>query len=763
MRYGAPVTPISEQARTTTATEPPGVLLVTKLRRPPRSAKLVVRSRLVEDLSRDPLPKLTLVDAPPGWGKTTLILDWLAADRRSERFAWLALDTRDNDSARFWTYVVAALRTVEPALGQQALTALQVPGKDVAAFVLPSLLNEIQELREPIVLVLDDYHAVSETAIHNSVAWLVEHLLPMLRLVIASRHDPPLPLPRLRARRELTEIRADALSFRLEEASVLLNEVLGLDLPSADVARLRDRTEGWAAGLCLAALSLEGRVDATRFIEEFAGDDRHIVGYLGEEVLSQQPEAVRAFLLQTSILDRLSGPLCDAVTQTEGSARMLERIERANLFLVPLDEKRRWYRYHQLFADLLRLELGLGEMESVHDLHRRASGWLRTNGFPTEAIHHATAAGDYEDAAELIALHWSEFLQRGELGTVGRWLDELPSDAVLDDPRLCLIRAWIAVNQGSVDEIDGWVEAAGEAAEAFGERDAAAYEAAAGMLRCIHRYMKGDVGGAIEVARRARELEPIEQAPWRSVGCPVMGIALFWQGDPAGAARTLDDAIGRARRSGNNLAVIHGNSCLAAIHAERGEVDDAARFAETALRLGEAHGLGDHWATTMAHVAVASTLERSGRLEDAGAETAQAVELSQRGVALAEIAYALLAHARTRQRLGDPEDANRLVREARRAIESCRDPGILTELLTRTEHIVGAPRRSRPASDGEGLTERELTVLRLLPSELTLAEIARSLYLSRNTVKTHARSIYRKLDVATRDAAVASARERGLL
>jgi LuxR family maltose regulon positive regulatory protein len=757
---------VGEQPRALTGVVPEvsAVLVLTKLRPPPRSERLVPRTRLIDALSRDPLPKVTLVDAPAGWGKTTLILDWLSADRELRRFAWLALDAGDNDTARFWTYVVESLRTVEPALGEQALSALQVPGMNVTAFVLPTLLNELQDLGEPIVLVLDDYHSVTNREIHQSMAALVAHIPPTLRLVVASRQDPPLPLPALRARRELAEIRADALSFRLEEAGLLLNDVLGLDLASADVSRLRERTEGWAAGLCLAALSLDGRPDAGRFIEEFAGDDRHVVGYLGEEVLGLQPEDVRNFLLRTSILDRLSAPLCDAVTQADCSAEMLERVERANVFLIPLDEKRHWYRYHQLFADLLRLEMGLGQREPVEELHRRASAWLRQNGFISEAIRHATAAGDYEEAADLIADQWSAFLQRGELGTVGHWLDALPPDTVLSDPRLCLTRAWVAVNQGGVAEIDRWIEAAEQAAKGFGEEDAPTYEAAAGMLRCIHRYMEGDVGGAIEVARRARELEPFELAPWRSVGCPVMGIALFWQGDHRRAVDTLDGAIERARRSGNHLAVIHGNSCLAAIHAEQGKAAEAANFAETALRLGHEHGLADHWATTMAHVASARVLEHEGRLEDARVETEQAVELSRRGVVLGEISYALLAHARTRHSAGDVDGARRLVAEARQTIEACRDPGILAELLAAAERSMRTPHRTRrPLSERDELTNRELAVLRLLPTDLTLAEIARSLYLSRNTVKTHARSIYRKLDVATREAAVASARELGLL
>ncbi len=623
--------------------------LATKLQPPPVRPRLVARPRLLDLLSAEPLPKVTLVDAPPGWGKTTLVTEWIASDVAGHRFAWLALDREDNDPARFWTYLVEALRTAEPQLGVAALTSLRVPSANVVDVVLPNLINELDKLTDAIVLVLDDYHLVGSREIHDGMEFLVEHLPSTLKLVLVTRSDPRLPLPVLRVRGELAEVRAEHLRFSEQETAELLNEMLGLSLDADQVAQLQGRTEGWAAGLHLAALSLRGRTDAREFIAAFAGDDRHVIDYLGSEVLASLSEEVRRFVLRTSILDRFCASLCEAVTGAEGSARTLAGIESSNLFLVPLDAKRRWYRYHHLFAELLRHELQQAEPELVSSLHRRAAVWLKHAGHVSESIHHSTLAGDFADAADLIALHWSAFLQRGRLGTVAGWLEALPSAVVAEDPRLCLTRAWIAVNEGRIDEVDRWIEAA-DRATALGPTgdDAVSFEAAAGMLRCIHEYLGGDVGGAIEAARSARELEPDESSPWRSVGCPVLGVALFWRGETAESAATLEQAVRRARPAGNHLAVIHAHSCLAASHAERGEWDTAVQLARTAIELGRERGLDDHWANAMAYVARGKALEQQGALDEAEREICRAVELSRRGVAKAELGYALLAYAQVR-------------------------------------------------------------------------------------------------------------------
>ena len=363
------------------------------------------RPRLSGRLDRGTGLKLTLVSAPAGFGKTTLVTEWLAAGPGGgRRAAWLSLDRADNDPVSFWTYVIAALRTVAPGVGEGALALLQAPRPPAVETVLTVLLNDLGAAAGDIVLVLDDYHVVDAGEVQDQMAFLLDHLPPGLHVVIASRADPALPLARWRVRGELAEVRAAELRFTGEEAAAYLNEMMGLRLAARDVAALAGRTEGWIAALQLAALSMQGRDDVAGFIAGFAGDDRYVVDYLAEEVLQRQPGPVQDFLLQTCILGRLSGPLCDAVTGRDGGKAMLAALDRGNLFLVPLDDRRRWYRYHHLFGDVLQARLLDERPGQVPDLHRRASAWYQQNGEPSQAISHALAAEDFGRAADLVEL-----------------------------------------------------------------------------------------------------------------------------------------------------------------------------------------------------------------------------------------------------------------------------------------------------------------------------------------------------------------------
>ena len=355
------------------------VLLATKLHVPAIGAQLVQRAALLDALSAGRRRKLTLLSAPAGWGKTTVLAQWALGAGEDQRFGWLSLDHSDNDPVWFWMYVIAALQKVSPGVGIRAVELLAM-GADPVQVVLPTLLNDLDTIASPMVLILDDYHLVVSRAVHEQLAFFISRLPANLHLVLATRSDPLLPLARLRASGDLAELRTDDLRFGASEAHHLLNKVLGLDLADADIHLLHRRTEGWAAGLYLAALSLAGRADSAAFIKTFAGDNRHIVDYLMAEVLDGQPPHLRSFLLRTSILGRLSGALCDAMLQTSGSASVLEEIERENLFLVPLDMSRQWYRYHQLFGELLRTELRRSEPDLVADLHRRAATWLESRG-----------------------------------------------------------------------------------------------------------------------------------------------------------------------------------------------------------------------------------------------------------------------------------------------------------------------------------------------------------------------------------------------
>src|SRR5829696_7275295 len=446
-----------------TTTRTGSVLVATKLALPTPRAGLIPRASLVSLLEAGLEAKLCLVDAPAGSGKTTLLTQWCAA-AGGGRVAWVSLDEGDNDPTRFWELVVEAFRTVEPNLGATALEALRRRGVDIPRLVLSSLLNDLGEIGSRLVLVLDDYHHLTNASCHQTLAFFLDHLPAGVHVVLSTRADPPLSLARMRARGELAELRVAELQFTSQEAAALLNGSMGLQLAAEEVARLAERTEGWAAGLVLAGLSLRGREDPSGFIASFQGDDRHVADYLTAEVLDRQPPELRAFLLRTSILERLSGPLCDAVLETKGSTELLAELERSNLFLVPLDDRRHWYRYQQQFAQVLRLELAHRDPELVSVLHRRAAAWHRQAGNVDEAIGHASAAGELTEAAALIAHHWLTYWLSGRQATVARWLDGLPAEAITADPPIALIAAWIGGFGGaSKQQTERWLAAAGDA------------------------------------------------------------------------------------------------------------------------------------------------------------------------------------------------------------------------------------------------------------------------------------------------------------
>ena len=445
----------------------PGPLLETKLHVPRLRRGLVGRPRLSERLSRAAESAFTLVSAPPGFGKTTLLTEWLATlGPDGPSVAWLSLDRQDNDPALFWTYVVAALKNAARGTAD-GLAGLHPPQPPTPAG-LAGLLNDLEAVSHDLVLVLDDYHVIEGREVQEGMAFLLEHLPPSVHLVIAGRADPALPLARLRGRGELVEIRAADLRFTPGEAAEYLNGAMRLPLTAQDVAALEGRTEGWIAALQLAALSMQGRDDIGAFIAGFAGDDRYIVDYLAEEVLQRQPDDVQRFLLQTSILDRLCGPLCDAVTGQDGGNATLAALERGNLFLVPLDDRRQWYRYHQLFADVLQARLLAERPDGVADLHRRASGWYQGNGEPSEAIRHSLAGKDFARAADLVELSIPAMRRsRGE-AAVRDWLTALPEEVVRARPVLCVAFGGALLTVGEFDGVEArlrdaerWVDPAG--------------------------------------------------------------------------------------------------------------------------------------------------------------------------------------------------------------------------------------------------------------------------------------------------------------
>jgi LuxR family maltose regulon positive regulatory protein len=570
-----------------------GPLLETKLRVPRRRRSLVPRPRLIERLSSGTESALTLVSAPAGFGKTTLLADWLAtsaADGRSA--AWLSLDQRDNDPVVFWTYLVTALRTAAPRVGGSALALLESPQPPIEA-VLANLVNDLNAVSYDVVLVLDDYHVIEARDVHDAVAFLLEHLPGQIHLVIAGRADPALPLARLRGRGELVEIRAADLRFRPDETAAYLNEVMGLVLTAADVAALDGRTEGWIAALQLAALSMQGRDDAAAFIAGFAGDDRYVVDYLAEEVLHRQPEDVQHFLLQTSILDRLSGPLCDAVTGQDGSKAKLAALERANLFLAPLDDRRRWYRYHQLFADVLRARLHDEQPGDVPGLHRRASAWYEQSGEPAEAIRHALAAGEVERAADLVESAIPALRRNRQEAALRGWLKVLPDEVVRVRPVLSVGFAGALLIGGELEGVESrlgdaerWLRSP-TAAAAMVVGDDEELRRLPGMIevyRAAQALARGDVPGTVRHARRAFDLSPADDHLSRAAAAGLSGLAYWSSGDLESGHRAYSACMAGLYKAGHVSDTFGCAIALADIRLGQGRLGEAMRTYEQALQ-----------------------------------------------------------------------------------------------------------------------------------------------------------------------------------
>ena len=589
----------------------PIALLETKLYVPRPRRDRVLRPRLSERLDRGTASKLVLVSAPAGFGKTTLLTEWLAtrpAALADERLAaWLSLDRGDNNPASFWAYVIAALRTAASGVGESALALLDAPQPPPIETALTTLLNDLGAAAGEIVLVLDDYHVIDARDVQDGMAFLLDHLPAGLHVVIASRADPALPLARMRARGELAEIRAAELRFTADEAAAYLNETMGLQLTAQDVAALEGRTEGWIAALQLAALSMQGRDDLAGFIAGFAGDDRYVVDYLAEEVLARQPERVQAFLLQTSILGRLSGPLCDAVTGQGGGKAMLEALDRGNLFLVSLDDRRRWYRYHHLFADVLQARLLDEQPGQVPDLHQRASEWYEQNGEPSAAIGHALAAGDFERAAGLVELAIPAMRKTRQEAKLRSWLEMIPDELVRVRPVLSVGFAGALLAVGQLEGVEGrlrdaerWLEpAAGGGAEpqvpsaemvVADEEEFRRLPATIELYRSALALARGDVPGTVRHARQAFDLSPEQDHLRRASAAGMSGLAFWTSGDLEAGHLAYSACVEGLRRAGHIADTFGCSIALADIRSTQGRLGEALRAFEQALQLAGEQG-----------------------------------------------------------------------------------------------------------------------------------------------------------------------------
>lgn len=623
---------------------PQDVLLQTKLYAPRPRRRLVNRPRLLDRLSRGLARGLTLVSAPAGFGKTTLVSEWLQQVNRPS--AWLSLDENDNDPYRFLTHLAAACRQVYPEIGPLPAGFRQQPPQAL----LTALVNNLAAPARDAILVLDDFHIIEAGSVHQAVAFLLDHRPDHLHLVIISRADPPLPLARLRARHQLMELRAADLRFTPTEAAAFLNRVMGLNLPAKDIDALESRTEGWIAGLQLAALSIQARPDSPGFINTFTGSHHYVLDYLAEEVLHRQPESVRRFLLQTAILNRLSGPLCDAVTGQTGSRSTLARLEQANLFIIPLDDERRWYRYHHLFADFLRQRLpqSVPPLPPPAELHRRAAAWYQQNGWPTEALGHALAGADVARATRLIEQSSQTMLRRSEMAILLNWLASLPDELVRDRPRLSLFHAWALVLSGQLETLEARLQQSGAALD---KDETAAVPGELTVIRATAAYFRRDLPQTIRLCRTALAELPPENLFLRNVVAMSLATACHAAGHLHAAARAFEQGqeIGIANR---NIYMALIAACnLAQLRVEQARLSQAAEIYHQALPLVDRHTRQGHMPAVAGrvYIGLGKVLYRQNSLEAAAQHLQQGLDTGRQTGDTTALMAGYLAMARLKQ------------------------------------------------------------------------------------------------------------------
>jgi LuxR family maltose regulon positive regulatory protein len=710
----------------------PQALVTTKLRAPRPRPNLVARPRLSEALAAGGGCRLTLVSAPAGFGKTTLLGEWsedLVADGSS--VAWLSLDGSDNHPARFFSYLLGALREVEDGIGESILAALDAPQSPPVDVVMGALVNDLADLPKEVVIVLDDYHVVDSRPVHEAVSFLLEHMPENVHLVIAGRSDPPLPLPRLRARDHVTEIGAADLRFTPEEATAFLNDAMELALSAGDVAALEEVTEGWIAALQLAALSMRGRGDVSGFVESFSGSNRHVLDFLAEEVLERQPEEVRGFLLETSVLERMTAPLCDAVTGRPDGQEMLERLERENLFVVALDDERVWYRYHHLFAEFLRSRLNVENPGLAGELHLRASRWYEDGGLLVEAIGHALlgsgADPDYEQAARLIERGTEGAWSRGEGPTVLGWLEALPTEAKRRRPRLYTEHALSLAVTGRPDDVEPFLEEAEQAAsEAATGEDRGFLLGFASAIRSWCARLRGNAPEAVELARRALSLLPNEDAPHRIFATICLGDALRTTGDLAAADVAFAESIKHARAVGHVNSTLTAMAWHARVQVELGRLRKADEVLRRARRFVTEQGVELLPAAGVVHLGMADLLYERNDLDGAERELKRGMELAERVGEVTDLVWGYVILSQVKRVQGNEEGALEMAREAERvARDSGAGPEISVAVSWRVRlrlelgDLAGAVILEREsASDADAASEASQVMNRLTSARL---------------------------------------------
>jgi len=737
----------------------PGSLLEAKMHSTPAREDWVIRRRLVDHLDRAGERPVVLVAAPAGFGKTTLLAQWLATSPVSRTTAWVTLDSADEDPVRLWTYLAAALERAGCPLEPDTAAFVAANAGEIVSRVLPRLLSALATMPGEVVIVLDDFHFVREQACHDQMAYLVEHLPPRCHVVIATRFDPGLRLGRLRADGQLGEVRAADLAFSADEATALLAQQ-DVRLPNPHLADLLDRTEGWPAGLYLASLSLSGRNDPDEFVREFSGSDRFVGDYLTEEVLARQTDEIREFITTVSILDRLCAPLCDFLAETSSSALTLRELQRANMFLVPLDEPGHWYRFHHLFAAAARSELAITHPDRVAYLHERAAAWFRERGDIDEAVKHLMQAGKTGAAAALVQANWMSYVNAGRTATVVGWLRALDSPLRPSDPATVVTAAWMAALAGDEAALAAHLEVLEQLRDHGPLPDGtSSVESAIAMIQGLFGF-----GGPVEMAaaaQRAVELETDARSPFHAIANTSLGHVAYIAGDLERAGSLL----AKATRSDSAQAIIRvlSASIHSLVEGENGHPDRALELADLAMDIVETQGLQAAPQASLAFTAKAQSHAASGDLSAARATVDHGLAVRRRNPTLSPwpTLHHLLVAASVAVDDGQAVTARGLLDEAARMMD--RFPvgmDCMKERLASIHARIPTP-PFRPFV--EELTERETDVLRLLQGSLSLNEIASHLYVSHNTVKTHTSALYRKLGARSRAEAVQIGRSRQLV
>jgi LuxR family maltose regulon positive regulatory protein len=719
---------------------------------PPRFRPEAVRRSRLTDVLRDGRPRLGVIVAPPGYGKTLLLADWAEVDDRT--FAWVSIDPQDNDPTVLWSCIGAAIgRAIGGSAAGERFPALALAPDPGAA-----LLAAMDADHRQVVLVLDDFHLIENDVCHESLLRFANAADGQVQLVLSSRTEPPVPIARLRASGDLLELRAADMRFTFDESVAFLNDSLGLGLDASAVGVLHERTEGWPAGLYLAYLSLRSASDPLAFVAAFGASNRHVMDYLTEQVLvSQEPEVLH-FMLATSIVDQISGPLADALTGETDSQDRLTALERANVFLAPLDDRREWYRYHNLLSELLRLELVRRNAALVPLLHSRASAWFEEAGDDDRAIRHAAAARDLPRAAKLISEHYLAMLEWGRISTVASWLDALGPRGIGTDPRLGIVKAWTMHLLGRHEEARTALAVAVRS-DIDGPLPDGTSSIAASAAIIEATFPGGDIGQMLASARRAYELEVNRDSPWRISAHTLLGFALLRSGRYEEARGHLEVGAGLAAQSSMWVEATSARMLLARTWLGLGDLAQADANAHEANALSETHQLA-HTPTGANALAILGTvLVAQGEVArgEALLEAAlPAIRILGEPITLAET---LLDRAVALQGLGRHREAVAHLEEAGLLVDMARDPGVLRI----RRRIVDREITGAHLTGGATLSAREIEVLRLLAQGVSKREAAERLFVSYNTVHSHARTIYRKLNVGSRAAAIERATELGIL